>query len=138
MSARDVLVYIRKVERSLNHYEDPVDVAPIMAWIDERGEKRAREELGWGGESMNRRLLHIRNGTFLFIERGLVEDALDHAGVGWWEVYDEDVDELSDEPAYCPGSSCTQMVNPLLDGTCPWCGEMTTEQPSRATQIGTS
>lgn len=90
-------------------FVEPVDLAPFLAWVERRlGEYEAAAartsppggatkaatgrllgDLGWATPAGQRRLWRYRHGWQRTgqAERALIEDALDHAGVGWWEVY---------------------------------------------------
>lgn len=112
MSARDVLAHIDRINRALQHYREPIEVAPFLAWCDEREARIRRDldalpalaerfnddatqrlvyDLGWDEINGMRRLHRWRHEQSGLVERAIVEDALWHADVRFEDIYpDED------------------------------------------------
>lgn len=83
---------------------DSIDVQPFLDWIDDQVAKHGSAEavlalIGWSGDTGARRLHRWRHenqtGTGSLDD---IEDALNHAGVHLWEVYDLDDDAGPEVP----------------------------------------
>lgn len=123
--------------------KDPVPVGPFLEWVERRLDRLAAAhgdehgsvtalcgELGWEAETGARFLFRLRSGENRsgMTERARLEDALHHAGVGWWEVYGDDEPEGSQR--WC--GWCVEMVAVVDGDRCAWCGHATlAERPTR-------
>lgn len=91
---------------------------------------RLLDEIGWDRESGARRLFRWCNepSTSGQVERAVIEDALHHAGVDFYDVYpDLEPDVTSLRDGYC--LACRDDVT-TADGRCPWCdGEVDARRP---------
>ena len=94
-----------------NKFKEPIPVAPFLEWFEKRarvlavefgevhdqigsGIKLACEECGWSQEAGARRYHRWRfESKTGMCERAMIEDALDLAGVNFFEVYPEVVAE---------------------------------------------
>lgn len=94
-----------------NKFREPIPIAPFLEWFERRasvlavryanvhdryesGLALACEECGWSRDAGVRRIhrWHHESKTGM-CERAMIEDALDHAGVGFWELYPDVVAE---------------------------------------------
>ena len=130
-------------------HREPVPAAPFLAWVDRRLEQLAVHfgapiekelqgghgaigspmttlcvELGWTFEIGSKYISRLRYSRTGMAERARIEDALHHAGVGWWEVYP--ADEVGDE-RWC--RRCGEPVA-VIKIACCWCGSFTASLPA--------
>lgn len=136
-------------------FREPIPLAPFLAWCSDQeralreriasepGTKyaeleirsRARHALltaiSWADEAGARRLHRYNNETVTGLaERDVIEDALDHAGAAFWEIYPDLDGNPAMEDRFC--SRCRDMVTVGDDGVCPWCETPTDAEPPSA------
>ena len=121
-----------------------IELRPFLEWCDAREAQHKRalalqgasvtgartlllNDLGWSDEAGARRLYRWqREKVEPLADRDVIEDALDAAGVGFWEVYPnlDDGDDVG-ERRWC--EHCHELVLVDEHGACLWC-----ERPTRA------
>lgn len=118
------------LNQSSSKLDEPIDPEPFRRWCDAviadpRGPDTNELAHELGVES---RVLYRWRFESIQLERRRIEDALEHAGIPYWEIYGADeVGELEDD-RYC--NRCHDNVTPI-DGVCPWC-ETKLESAGRA------
>lgn len=95
----------------------------------DRASNRLLDEIGWERESGERRMYRWANEIDTGrVERAVIEDALHHAGIAFYDIYPdlEPAGEVRD--AYCP--TCRDEVT-VVDEDCPWChGTVIDQRPN--------
>lgn len=111
---------------------EALPAAPFVDWVQARLDARRGDEdavwrllgeLGWADEAGMRRLHHWRFEVQV-VNRRALEDALDNAGVGFWEIYPDPDEHDSDEgQEFC--WACREFVGVARDdagqAVCVWC-----------------
>ncbi len=116
---------------------EPVDAAPFVAWLERQIAHITADETLWrttsGGSALppdatkilgERLGVHedwLRKGAWTRsgqLERATVEDALDRAGVAWFDVFPDDAPDEIEPDGFC--GRCHEVVTPI-SGACPWC-----------------
>lgn len=132
--------FLRWIETRMAFYETAYERPPALmrgtrspgGYLPLRPVQHLTQEIGWGiSESAERKLRRIRNGQTQgglptsLLERQLVEDALNRAGVLIEDVYPELAEDVPLEPdEFC--IPCWDWSTPI-NGVCPWC-ETTLEE----------
>lgn len=123
----------RKIAAAVAIDTEMVDAIPFGIWVDQQIKRLMADETSDGGQCKLAEQLGVgeswlHKGAWrrrLTVERHVVEDALHRAGVGWWEVYDEEHVDAHVRSAWC--GPCAEQVT-TVSGICPWCESLVAPQ----------